>query len=344
MSEHYKELGNTGVKVSKIGLGTWEFAQTDDWGTVDIKECRKLVDGAIDMDVNFFDTAEGYGESEKILGKLLKGKRNKVFLATKISSQQWDYDIVKKRIEGSLRRLQTEYVDLYQIHWPNMKKRRVPLKKDMEKKDYENIFTSLNKLKKEGIIRFAGVSNFRLSHLKEFSDEALNFILTNQVPYSLLWRFYEVEGVSNFCQQKNISFVSYSSLAQGFLTGMFDEKNRGIIGGIQKVNILFNEPIYGRALKVVNAVKEIAEEIGATPAQVALAWTIERRIITTALCGVKKFEELKENLAAIEICLTSEQSERLNAVSLEFASSMPPGLEMWTQHNDEEDIIKLGIK
>lgn len=342
-TRQYKELGNTGVKVSKIGVGTWQFGQTDAWGPANIEECQKVTDYAIGSGVNFFDTAEGYGQSEKILGELLKGKRDKVFLATKIGAQQWDYDTVRKRIEASLKRLQVDYIDLYQIHWPKIK--HLPwCKKDMEKKDYEDIFTSLSKLKEEGLIRFAGVSNFRLHNLKEFSDEALDFIVSNQVPYSLLWRFYDVEGVSDFCQQKNIGLLTYSPLAQGLLTGRFGKDGEKITEGTRKINILFNEPVYTRALKVVDVVKEIAKETGAAPAQVALKWTMEREVVTTVLCGVRKLKHFKDNVSAVEIQLTNEQINRLNKASLKFQVSMPLGLEAWIHNNKEENIRKLGIK
>jgi len=342
-ARQYKELGNTGIKVSKIGVGTWQFGQTADWGPANIEECQKVIDYAIDSGVNFFDTAEAYGESEKILGELLKGKRDKVFLATKIGGQQWDYDTVRKRIEGSLKRLQVDYIDLYQIHWPKIK--HLPeCKKDMEKKDYEDIFTSLNKLKEQGLIRFAGVSNFRLHHVKEFSDKALDFLVTNQVPYSLLWRFYDVEGVGKFCQQKNISLLTYSPLAQGLLTGRFGKDGEKITEETRKINILFNEPVYTRALKVVDVVKEIAQEVGSAPAQVALKWTMERKVVATVLGGVRKLKHLKDNIAALEIQLTNEQINRLNEASLKFQASMPLGLEMWIPDNKEGNIRKLGIK
>ena len=104
----YKEIGNTGIKVSKIGVGTWQFGQTDAWGPADIKECQRVVDYAINAGVNLFDTAEGYGESEEILGELLKGKRDKVVLATKIGGSQWDYGTMKAHLAKSLQRLKTD--------------------------------------------------------------------------------------------------------------------------------------------------------------------------------------------------------------------------------------------
>lgn len=340
----YKELGSSEVKVSRIGVGTWQFGQTNAWGrVVDIKECRNIVDYAIDKGVNLFDTAEAYGKSEEILGKILEGKRDRIILATKISGFPWDYDTMKSHIGKSLKRLKTDYIDLYQIHWPKIKEVAF-IAKDMENKDYEDIFTSMRKLKEEGLIRFAGLSNFRLNHLKEFSEEALDFIVSNQVPYSLLWRFYDVEGVGHFCRGKGISFLAYSPLAQGLLTGRFGKGGEEIRANTRKDNILFNEPIYSQALEVVDAAKEIAEEVNATPSQVSLKWAMERRGVTSALAGVRKFEHLKDNIGAVEIQLTDEQLDKLDKASLRFQAPLPKGLQLWIGSNRKEILKEMGIK
>lgn len=340
----YKILGNTEVKVSKVGVGTWQFAQTSDWGPADIEECQRIVDYAIESGVNFFDTAEGYGQSEEILGRLLKAKRNKIILATKISSTEWDYNTVKTHLTGSLKRLQTDFVDLYQIHWPKLK--HLPWGKEgMEKKDYEDIFTSMSKLKKEGLIGTAGVSNFRLPLLEEFSEEALDFMVSNQVPYSLLWRFYDVEGVSSFCKKKAIGLLAYSPLAQGLLTGRFGKDGDEVAQGIRKANLLFREPVYSRALEVVAVVKRVAEEAGTTPAQVASKWAMEQDAVVSVLVGMRKLKHLKDNIAAVDIQLTDEQFRRLDDASLEFQRSMPlDSLEPWISNCRKEDVEELGIE
>jgi len=341
----YKELANTGVKVSKLAVGTWQFGHELVWGKLsELEEYQKIVDQAIEAGVNLFDTAKGYGKSEEVLGEVLKGKRDKIILATKLSTQKFDYDTARSELEGSLKRLQTDYIDLYQIHWPKMNIPGTWHKADMEKKDYQDIFTSLSRLKEEGLIRFAGVSNFRLHNLKEFSDQALDFLVTNQVPYSLLWRFYDVEGVSEFCKQKAIDFLAYSPLAQGLLSGRFGKGGEEVKERIRQDNLLFNEPVYSRALQVVEVVKEVAEEIGATPAQVALKWVMERDIVASALAGVRKLEHLKDNIEAVNVPLTKEHRERLDKVSLDFQKSLPHGLELWMGDNRRENLEKLGIK
>ncbi len=337
----YKELANTGLKVSKIAVGTWQFGHARFWGKLSkIEEYQRIVDEAIAAGVNLFDTAKAYGTSEKVLGDALKEKRDKVILATKVSTKKFDYDTVRSELEESLRRLQTDYIDLYQIHWPKIKH---IFGSDMEKKDYENIFNSMSKLRQEGLIRFAGVSNFRLHNLEEFGNEALDFLVTNQVPYSLLWRFYEVEGVSEFCKQKKIGLLAYSPLAQGLLSGRFGKDGERVTEKTRQANLLFNEPVYSRALQVVEVVKDVAEEIGATPAQVALKWAMERDVVASVLCGVRKLNHLKDNIEAVDISLTEEQQGRLDKASLDFQNTMPPGLELWIGNNKKEDLDKLGI-
>lgn len=340
----YKELANTGLKVSKVAVGTWQFGHAEFWGQLSpLEEYQRIADEAIKAGVNLFDTAKAYGKSEELLGEVIKGKRDKVILATKLSTAKYDYDTARSELEQSLRNLQTEYVDLYQIHWPKLNIPGTWHGADMEKQDYEDIFTSFLKLKEEGLIRFAGVSNFRIDQLKEFSDEALDFLVTDQVPYSLLWRFYDVEGVSKFCRQRNISFIAYSPMAQGFLSGRFGKCGEEIREPIRQANILFNEPVRSRALKVVEEVRNVAKDIGVTPAQVALKWAMERDVLLSVLAGVRKVQHLRENVQAPDIPLTEEHQEKLDKVSLAFQKTLLPGLNLWTGDNRKEDVEKLGI-
>ena len=338
----YTILGKSGIKVSRLCLGTWEFGQiTNHWGVGPIEEYKKIVDFAIDNGINFIDTAEGYNKSEELLGEFLRGRRNDVVLATKISTFNWDYQGMRKSFDKSLARLQTNYIDLYQIHWPKIKG-RYGYPSDMEEKDYEDIYTSMERLKKEGAIRAGGVCNFRLHHLQKFKDEAFNVIITDQVPYSLLWRCYDEPDMVNFCRSKGLMFLAYSSLAQGLLTGRYSKDTA--LAPIQKNNVLFNEPVYSRAMEVVNVLKEIAKEVDATPSQVALKWVIEQELIVSALVGVRSVEELKENIDAVSIHLTKEQLDRLNEASLNFWAPMPSGLELWVYDNKKENLEKIGLK
>lgn len=352
----YEQLGNNQVKVSKIALGTWQFGGGRGWGSFDIKEGEKIIDLCVNKGVNFIDTAEGYGESEEILGKLLKNKRKDFFIATKLSPgkgiNKFDYSVMKPHIENSLKKLQTDHLDLYQIHWPKMK--HLWHKEDMQKKDYEDIFDAMSRLKKEGLIRFSGVSNFRIHHLKEFAKEALDFIVSDQVPYSVLWRSYDVDGTAEFCspphqyigsggEKNNISFLAYSPLAEGLLTGRFN-KNTEIQEGVRKANVLFNEPLYSRALEIVEEIKNIANQIGATPAQVALKWAMEKEIVATVIVGARKLEHFEENVRAVDINLSPAHINNIDKLSLEFQNKhLLPTLELWIGNCRQEDLDKYGL-
>ena len=372
----YKYIGKKQFKVSRIALGTWQFGRQGGWGDFDIKEGEKIIECCLQNGVTLIDTAEVYGESEEILGKLLKGKREKFIIATKLTTRaegnRFDYDTIKPHIEKSLKRLQTDYIDLYQIHWPKMK--HLWYREDMQKKDYEDILNSITKLQKEGLIRLAGVSNFRVHHLKElalnrpmshrtgsgFTTEALNLITSNQIPYSVLWRCYDIDQTAEFCKKNNISLLAYSPLAEGLLTGRFtlnrptprrtgsgfdNNTNTEIKERVRRVNVLFNEPIYSKALGVVEEIKKIADEIGATPAQVALKWTMEKGNIASVLVGSRKATHFEENIEAVDIDLTEEQKDYIDKLSLEFQKKyLLPRLESWLFNCISEDLDKIGLK
>lgn len=338
----YRKLGTSNVNVSAICLGTWEFGQSAEWGSGKIGEYERVIDSAIDAGVNFIDTAELYGKSEEILGELLRGRREKVVLATKIGGYQWDYDTMRSRLEQSLRRLQTDYVDIYQIHWPKIKGiDHGNCLSNMEDEDYERIASSMAKLQSEGLIRTGGVSNFRLHHLMKFRDDSFKVIVSDQVPYSLLWRAYDDPKMLEFCRTMGLTYLTYSSLAVGLLSWRLTHPKS--LAPAQKANVLFIEPIFSRALKVVRVVREIAKEVDASPSQVALKWVIDRELTASALVGTRNAKNLQEDVQAVMLRLTRDQTERLDKASQEFWVSMPPELEMWTWDNTPANLEGIGI-
>jgi len=342
----FRELDRAKIRVSAICLGTQEFGGRWEWGgsVMPLDECKRIVDFALDAGINFIDTAESYGKSEEILGKVLKGRRDEVVLATKIAGRQWDYDTMRKRLEGSLSRLQTDYVDLYMIHWPKIKG-RWGCTSDMEDDDYEDIHTSMERLMGEGLIKVAGVSNFKLYNLEGYRNEAFEVIATDQVPYNILWRSFDEPEIADFCQRTGLRYLTYASLAQGLLTGKYGKDT--VLANVQKINVLFNEPVYSRAMTVVDVVREVAGEIGATPAQVALKWVMQKELTVSSLVGIRHVEELQENVEAAGLHLTKEQTDRLEKASLEFWSPMPRHdsvLEMWIPDNTKSNLQTMGIE
>ena len=202
----YRELGRTGKQVSVIAMGCWSFSGGATWGDQEDRDSIAAVHAALDAGINFFDTAEGYGrgKSEEVLGEALVGRRDEAVLATKVSRNNLAPEQVPLSCEASLRRLRTDHIDLYQIHWPS---REVP---------FEETAEALQKLVEQGKIGAIGVSNFGVIDLPQFVDVCR--VESNQLPYSLIWRAIEF-GIVDACQAAGAGILCYSPLAQGLLTG-----------------------------------------------------------------------------------------------------------------------------
>lgn len=221
----YKKLADTNIKIPEIGLGTWEYRG----GVEPLQKGLSL--GAF-----LIDTAEIYG-TEEIVGRVIEGKRDQVFLATKVSPEHFDYQAVITAANNSLKRLGTDYIDLYQLHWPNPD---IPIGETM---------AAMDKLVSAGKVRFIGVSNFSLAQFKEAQSVTENKIVSNQVRYNLVGRRIERELLP-YCQKHNVTVIAYSPLAHG----MSNLKTK--LGG--------------------HVLEEVARDAGKTEAQVALNWCISR--------------------------------------------------------------------
>lgn len=322
----YRSIPGIEKPVSVLCLGTQEFSQNDTWwGRQTTEHYGQVLDHALATGINFIDTAELYGESETILGELLDGRRNEVVLASKRSGTEWDYDTVRAKLEQSLKNLRTDFLDLYLLHWPPP---------TVSPEDAVTAFETLRRLREEDLIRAAGVSNFHLHHLRAFPPEAFELIVVNQVPFNLLWRAFDQPAYAEFCREVGLRHLSFASLAQGLLTGGYTDPSE--LTPFQRGNVLFNEPVYSRALKVVDLVKVVADEIGASPAEVALRWVVDCGTILSALVGVRTPEEIAQNARALEIELSSEQTAALDAASREFFDPIPEELRLWIPDNDTD--------
>ncbi len=295
----YEELGKTGIKISKIGLGTWQFgASYWGWGK-DLNEgtAISILEEAVKLGVNFIDTAEvyGWGRSERVIGKALKQlDREEIVLATKILPLRLTARGIIKALRGSLRRLGTNYIDLYQIHWPNP---LFPLKKAMR---------ALEREVDEGRVRAIGVSNFSLRLMEEArSYLSRQDIASNQIEYNLLKK--KAEEIIDHCQREGITVIAYSPLAQGLLTGKYGPGN--MPRGLQRRLTIWY--LYGRVdWSVVERLKDLAGKIGATPAQLALAWVIAKERVI-AIPGAKSVDQLRNNVGAANISLSEEEVKYL---------------------------------
>ena len=234
----FKLLGKTDVRIAAIGMGTWGIGGFGTRNTSADRLQAEALRRGIDLEMIHIDTAESYaaGHSEEVVGEAIRGLRDRVFIATKVSPEHFHYDDVIKAAEGSLRRLGVSYVDLYQLHWPN---NRIPIQETMK---------AMEHLLEKGKIRFIGVSNFSVNEMREAQEALSNAeIVSNQVEYSLMERDIEPELLP-YCEKERVTVIAYSPLARGDL-------------------------LSGKSRRVLHT---ISVKNDRTPAQVALNWLITK--------------------------------------------------------------------
>ena len=326
---NYNYLGKTNIKVSEFALGCWPFAGGSVWGTQDKSDSISTVHAALDNGINFFDTAEGYNDdyhSESILGEALVNRRNRSVIATKISPPNLLPQKIEEACNNSLKRLSTDYIDLYQIHWPNH---------DLNMEDSIN---ELNKLVDKGKIRSLGVCNFGVDDLNEILN--LGVFSTDQLPYNLLWRPIEEEILPE-CKKNNIGIICYSPLAQGLLTGRYRNADE-VPDGISRSR-LFNknrplsnhddEGCENEVFKCINKIQEIAKTLGENSAKISLSWVRQQSNITSLLVGARNTKELEMNLSAFEYDLSSELIKELSDLTNNVKLYLGKNPDMWKSDN-----------
>ena len=301
----YVDVDGVG-QVSRIGLGTWQFGSRE-WGYGDSYAsgaARDIVQRARALGVTLFDTAEvyGLGKSEKILGEALGDERADVAVASKIFPVAPFPAVIKQRERGSARRLQLDRIPLYQIHQSN------PLVPDSV------IMPGMRDLLDEGKIGAAGVSNYSLDRWKK-ADAALGRpVVSNQVSFSLAYP-RALENMVPFAERENRIVIAYSPLAQGLLGGKYGLDNRP--GGVRAANSLFGTENLRRIEPLLQTLRDVAAEVDAKPAQVALAWLISLPGVV-AIPGASSVEQLEFNVAAAEVELSTESRDALTAAARAF--------------------------
>ncbi len=301
----YLDVDGVG-NVSRIGLGTWQFGSRE-WGYGDSYAsgpARDIVRRALALGVTFFDTAEvyGLGKSERILGEALGEERDQVALASKVFPVAPFPAVVKQRARASARRLQVKRIPLYQIHQPN------PVVPDSV------IMPGMRDLLDSGAIGAAGVSNYPLSRWKQ-ADAALGRpVISNQVHFSLAHP-QALNDLVPFAEQENRVVIAYSPLAQGLLGGKYGVDNRP--GGVRAINSLFGTENLRRIEPLLQTLRDVAEDVGAKPAQVALAWLIQLPGVV-AIPGASSVEQLEFNVAAADIELSADSHAALTDAARHF--------------------------
>ena len=300
------KLAYADFSINPLIIGTWQVDRNR-FPHVNHKELVKCWESAYDLGLRSFDTAEIYaqGESEILLGKTLKGKRKNTIIATKVFPTHLNHDDLITACEKSLKRLQTDYIDLYQIHWPSGNF-------DTDIVLIQETMTALNLLKKQGKIRAIGISNFSKDEWEE-SDQFAK-ISSNQIPYSLFWRYAE-NNIQDYAHASNRHILSYSPLSQGLLSGKFTKDFRLPDKDIRNQHILFHDEHFRRALTAIQQLKIIATSKHISLAQLSLAWLLHQPA-TTAVCGVSKVQHVLELPAILDITLSDNELKMMNEISL----------------------------
>jgi len=312
----YRKLGNTGLIVSGVALGTMQFGGKMNMGNLDQEGATRMVKLALERGINFIDTADVYslGESETLVGNALKGMRKEIVLATKVRlpmdenfnrSGATRVNILRE-VEDSLRRLQTDYIDLYQVHgWDS----NTPI---------EETLRTLDDLVRQGKVRYIGLSNFmswQATTAVMLQDRlGLEKYVTAQMYYSLIGRGLEYEFQS-FAEYHNIGILVWSPLAGGFLTGKYSRANPAPAGTrfAEAGNFVPFDKEMG--YRVVEALKEVAGRHDATPARVALAWVLGRPAVSSVIIAARKPEQLEDNIRAVDLRLLDDEVRLLDAAS-----------------------------
>src|SRR3954465_1437726 len=316
----YTTLGKTDMRVSRICFGTWQFG--GDWGSTEEREASEAIRRALDLGINFFDTAQGYGfgASERLLGHALgpelRGSREDAVVATKgglrprggggverDSSPAW----IREGVESSLRALGVDYIDLYQVHWPD------------PDTPFAETGSALASLLDEGKIRHVGVSNFSAAQIDELSQTLP--VESAQPPYHLFRRDIEADLLP-YCQEHDVGVLAYSPLAHGLLTGKFGEDTSFPDDDWRSGSDVFQGDEYRRNLEVVRELGRYAEERGWTVTQLAVAWVLAQPAVHCAIVGARRPDHIEGSAPAADITLGDED---LQAIERIMEGAVPPG-------------------
>jgi len=304
----YVKLGKTDLKISRIGLGTWQFSSS--WGVEDYETARNIIKTALEQDINFFDTAMVYGGglSEDFLGRAfreLSVKRDEIVIATKIPGDFLDPYDVYKSIDASLKRLRVKYIDLMQLHWP-------PCWHNHPTCPYAR---ALERLVKLGKIRYIGVSNYPIALIEELRTCFSTIdIVSMQHRYNLVERQAEIELIP-YAEKNGLVFLPWSPLAKGALTGKYTPENLPEFNDVRQRDPVFHKSSFKKIWPLVKELIELAKKYDKTPAQVALNWLITYSSNIVPIPGAKNEKQVIDNANAVGWRLSYEDWRRLDELS-----------------------------
>jgi len=310
------QLGFSDLHLTSLGLGTWAIGGGGwdyGWGPQDDARSLEAIDRALELGIHWIDTAPAYGlgHSEEIVGQAISGRRNEVIVATKCGLV-WDEgahstyerltaESVRQEAEDSLRRLDVDVIDLYQIHWPD------------PEEQIEEAWATIAELIEEGKIRYGGVSNFSVEQLKRI--QPIHPVASLQPPYNMLERDIE-EELLPYCAEHDIGVIAYSPMQSGMLTGKYDRESIEAMPeeDWRKDSKHFTEPELSANLRLIEGLRPIAERNDKTLPQLAIAWVLERPEVTAAIVGARKPEQIEETAVAGSWDLSEKDLEEIEAL------------------------------
>jgi aryl-alcohol dehydrogenase-like predicted oxidoreductase len=313
-----RKLGFSDLHLTTVGLGTWAIGGPwlYGWGPQDDSDSLASIRRALEVGVNWIDTAAiyGVGHAEEIVGQAIAGRRDEVIVATKCG-RLWDdeadelksilkADSIRREVEDSLRRLNVEVIDLYQIHWPD------------PDEDIEEGWSTIADLIREGKVRYGGVSNFSLAQLKRV--QPIHPVASLQPPYNMLQREVEDELLA-YCAANQIGVIAYGPMGAGLLTGKYDRKRIAELpeGDWRRGDTKFNEPQLGANLRLVDGLRPIAERKGISLAQLAIAWVLRRPEMAAAIVGARRPGQIEETAAAGDVSLSQAEIAEIESLLAE---------------------------
>lgn len=321
----YNKLPNTDIQVSEIAFGAWAIVGGFNWGHQEERDSIEALQVAYESGITFFDTAEAYGggASENLIVKALSDVRDKIVVATKIKPEDFAYKDVKRACEERLKALNTDQIDLLQLHWPN---HDIPL---------EETVSALEDLKSEGKIRAFGVSNFGVQDLGKCLTYS-STVASNQLPYNLLWRAIEYE-ILPFCIEKNVPVLCYCPIMQGLLTGKFasathvpDDRARTRHFSKERSQTRHQEEgVEKETFEAIESIQRIAEKINVPMEQASIAWLLDQPGVGSVIVGGRNGEQVRKNVQAANIQLPKEVLKELNQVTDHLKKLLGSNPDLW---------------
>ncbi len=352
-----RQCGDSDLKLSVLGAGCWAFGGGKYWGDQSQKDADAVVQRSVELGINYFDTAEVYndGASESSLGVALKGvRREDVVVGSKISPSNCEPATLIEHCEASLKRLGTDYIDIYMVHWPIHPHSVGHFTDDQgviaDVPSTEAAFETLGKLQEQGKIRHAGVSNFGADWLERAQATGVT-IAVNELPYCLLTRGIETEALP-YCRTHGVGVIGYMVLMQGVLADLYptladvpewQRRTRHFSCTRSELTRHGGPGAEDETNQALADIRAIAKECGMTMVEVAVKWAVANKAVTCALVGARNRTELEANVRAVSEPLAPEIVEKLNAVTAPVMEALGPGFDYYESVENDRTHIPDGM-